>query len=203
MVLDVRETAVVGLSVALGGAVALPAPLLVLQALVAGEELLCWLDPLLTVGRTEVVTVALGEALGEAVVVKALAVDEKVGLPEAVPARAGVSEAVLLTELVRLLALLPVSVAEAVPRGVEEALTGELAELVAVAQSEARPEGVSCADPAALPVALPQTLSLAAPEEVAEITEVAELVGVADRVGAGVCAALALSVCVAWLVAVE
>ena len=109
----------------------------------------------------------------------------------------------LLTELVRLLALLPVSVAEAVPRGVEEALKGELAELVAVAQSEARPEGVSCADPAALPVALPQTLSLAAPEEVAEITEVTELVGVADRVGASVCAALALSVCVAWLVAVE
>ncbi len=109
----------------------------------------------------------------------------------------------LLTVLERLPALLPVSVAEAVLRGVEEALKDELAELVAVAQSEARLEGVSCADPAALPVALPQALSLAVLKKVAEITEVAEVVGVADSVSASVCTALALSVCEAWLVAVK
>ena len=64
------------------------------------------------------------------------------GLPEAVPARTGVSEAVLLTEPERLRALLPVSVAEAVPRGVEEALKKILAELVEVVRMEENPERV-------------------------------------------------------------
>ena len=76
MVLELRETAVVALSVALGGMEALPAPLLVPRALGAGERLPCWLDLLLAVIGAEAVTVALKKALDEAVLVKTLAVEE-------------------------------------------------------------------------------------------------------------------------------